>query len=353
MGRVRSHAVSMPGPVVCGQMIWSQSSCAASETDRQRDDQSSTTMPRLAASTGAISVSCAGVTIAPRSEVASVVMPSSAPRRSAWSSVVRVKVTSASLEPPNAVRVRERESRVAWAVRAADTRHNGEPSREQRQNRQAPALLTGGLISWLVFVPHTAQTTLPPICGVGYDPHRSLNACTRNRPRPLSASSPTSIKAGGWGLASQTSTTTFLLSDNSHRRTGSTCGMALAAASELVINSETTCSTGSVSGVSAHSQTIWRACRRAEGTAPGRAPNSRKSRTGHLPVMSVPRSWVGGTGTGAPLCPGLRANPGAADPETAPAPPWAVWAPPPRDRGADLVLVLPVINVPSVWAAGG
>src|SRR6266571_5043542 len=316
MGRVRSHAASMPGPVVCGQMIWSQSSCAASETDRQRDDQSSTTMPRLAASTGAISVSCAGVTIAPRSEVASVVMPSSAPRRSAWSSVVRVKVTSASLEPPNAVRVRERESRVAWAVRAADTRHNGEPSREQRQNRQAPALLTGGLISWLVFVPHTAQTTLPPICGVGYDPHRSLNACTRNRPRPLSASSPTSIKAGGWGLASQTSTTTFLLSDNSHRRTGSTCGMALAAATELVIN-------------------------------------SRKSRTGHLPVMSVPRSWVGGTGTGAPLCLGLRANPGAADPETAPAPPWAVWAPPPRDRGADLVLVLPVINVPSVWAAGG
>ena len=44
-----------------------------------------------------------------------------------------------------------------------------------------------GLANWLVFMPHSAQTTLPPVCGVGYDPQRSLNAATRNSPRPLSA----------------------------------------------------------------------------------------------------------------------------------------------------------------------
>jgi hypothetical protein len=81
-------------------------------------------------------------------------------------------------------------------------------------------------------------------------------------------------------------------------------------------------------------------CRRAEGTAPGSAPSSRKSCTGHPAAMSVPRSWAGGTGTGAPLSRGLRT--GAAVPPAVPVPPWAGRAQP--SCGGVLVLALPVMN---------
>src|SRR5450755_2174655 len=163
---------------------------------------------------------------------------------------------------------------------------------------------------------------------------------TRSSPRPLSAYSSACVKAGGCGLASQTRISTCVLSVRSHSRTGGICGVALAAATALVVSSETTCSAWLLSGVSAHSQRICRVCRRAEGTAPGSAPSSRKSCTGHPAARFVPRSWPGGTGTGAPLRRGLRT--GAAVPATVPVPPWAGRAQPSCD--GVLVLALPVMK---------
>src|ERR1039457_893904 len=94
-----------------------------------------------------------------------------------------------------------------------------------------------------------------------------------------------SDRTGESGLASQTRTRTCALSDSSHRRTGAVCPVVRDACIALVISSDTTSSVLSVSAASPHSHSSCRACRRAHGTAPGSAPNSRKLWSGHWLVM--------------------------------------------------------------------
>src|SRR5262249_31902793 len=102
-------------------------------------------------------------------------------------------------------------------------------------------------------------TASPPAAGPPYQSHRVLSASTRTRPRPLSASSSGLMRIGGSGLASHTRTSTLARSDSSHIRTGEGQSSDRGADTPLVTSSATTQSTVPLSGVSRHSQTIWRA----------------------------------------------------------------------------------------------
>src|ERR1022692_2537988 len=174
---------------------------------------------------------------------------------------------------------------------------------------------------------------------------------TSSSPRPLSASSLMLIRAGGCGLASQTRISTRVLSVSSHSRTGVICSIARDACIALVTSSETRSSVLSLKRVSPHSQTNCRACSRAQGTAPGSAPSSMKSCSGHSLSMPIPWYWGGRTGTGAPLLLGPCTD--NALPCTVPVPPPAEQATPAATRGV-YALVLPFIgNLPASPGWGG
>src|ERR1035441_10610926 len=136
-----------------------------------------------------------------------------------------------------------------------------------------------------------------------------------------------------------------------HQRNGVMRSVARDACIALVTSSETRSSTLSLKRVSPHSHSNWRACSRAQGNAPGSAPSSMKSCSGHSLSMPVPWYWGGRTGTGAPLFPGLRTD--NTLPGTVPVPPPAAQATPAATRGV-YALVLPFIgNLPASPGWGG
>ena len=121
------------------------------------------------------------------------------------------------------------------------------------------------------------QTHLPPMSCGSYHPHRLLRASTIMRPRPLTASSPTSLRIGGCGLASHTMTARLSGCARSHRwmGEGSGCLSACDSRSALVAISETTSSAVSVSSANPHSASTARVCARAFDAALKRGPSSR------------------------------------------------------------------------------
>jgi hypothetical protein len=83
--------------------------------------------------------------------------------------------------------------------------------------------------------------------------------------------------------------------DSNQSRTGKTNSEDYGAAIALVTSSETSSSVRSLRLVNPHSQSICRTCSRAHGTAPGSAPNSTASRSGHsLTIPMEAGASVGG-----------------------------------------------------------